>query len=327
MPRRASADPARLGIQRPGERRRFVVEREQQRGAVERRVDALVVGLALEDDRPEQLAGDRARQLVRPELVDDPELLVRDEQEEPEQLRLDRRDRPQDVVDRQRVAATATATGVGRAAQTWRTASTRPRLPRLARRRSARHGPTATRRAGARGPGAGPAPRRPRRGGPPGAPRRGGAGRRCRGCDGMTASTKPIRPDAVLRSKRPAWWSIRYSTSGLALRDGRLPGRRAPRARPRRGPCRRAAATTRTSSSLTPDVVALELADEPGQRGHAERARLLAGRVDVVGERDPASRSGSAARPGPASARCRGWRRRCRSRPGGPSARRCSPRR
>ena len=38
-----------------------------------------------------------------PELVDDPKLLIGDEQEQPEQLRLDRRDRAQDVVDRQRV--------------------------------------------------------------------------------------------------------------------------------------------------------------------------------------------------------------------------------
>ena len=66
-------------------------------------MDALVVGRTLEHDRPEQLAGDGARQLVGSELVDDPELLVRDEQEQAEQLRLDRRDRPQDVVDRQRV--------------------------------------------------------------------------------------------------------------------------------------------------------------------------------------------------------------------------------
>ncbi len=80
----------RLCIQRPSERCRFIVERQQERRRVERRVDALVVRGPLEDDRPEQLAGDRARQLVRPELVDDPELLVRDEQEQPEQLRLDR---------------------------------------------------------------------------------------------------------------------------------------------------------------------------------------------------------------------------------------------
>ncbi len=68
---------------------------------------------------------------------------------------------------------------------------------------------------------------------------------------GMTASTKPIRPEMVLRSKRPAWWSIRYSTSGFAFEiaasqaagdsrttsSGSLPsGRRA----------------TRTSSSFTP---------------------------------------------------------------------------
>ena len=43
----------------------------------------------------------------------------------------------------------------------------------------------------------------------------------------MTASTKPIRPDDRLEVEPAAWWSIRYSTSGLALRDRRLPvGRR-----------------------------------------------------------------------------------------------------
>ena len=43
--------------------------------------------------------------------------------------------------------------------------------------------------------------------------------------DGMTASTKAMRPVAVLRSWRDAWWSIRYSTSGLRARWP-IPGRR-----------------------------------------------------------------------------------------------------
>ena len=63
----------------------------------------MVVGRPLEHDRAEQLARHRARELVGPEFVDHPELLVRDEQEEPQQLRFDRRDRTQDVVDRERI--------------------------------------------------------------------------------------------------------------------------------------------------------------------------------------------------------------------------------
>ena len=155
---------------------------------VERRVDALVVRGALEHDRPEELARDRARQLVRPELVDDPELLVRDEQEQPEQLRLDRRDRPQDVVDRQRVgrgqdgvrgdprlasrpAVRPWAIGLraGRS-RTWRrTRSSTPDTRRTSPSASSRRSGSAISRMA-----------------------------------GMTASTKPIRPDEVLRSNRPA---------------------------------------------------------------------------------------------------------------------------
>ena len=63
----------------------------------------MVVGCALEDDRPEQLAGQRRRQLVRTELVGDAELLVGDEQEQAQQLGLDRGHGAQDVADRQGV--------------------------------------------------------------------------------------------------------------------------------------------------------------------------------------------------------------------------------
>ena len=63
----------------------------------------MVIRGALQDDRPEQLARERRGQLVRSELLGDPELLLGHEEEQPEQLGLDRGDRPQDVADRQRV--------------------------------------------------------------------------------------------------------------------------------------------------------------------------------------------------------------------------------
>ena len=66
-------------------------------------MDPRVIWCPQEDDRPEQLARDRARQLIGTQLVDDAELLVRDEQEQPEELGLDRRHGTQDVVDRQRI--------------------------------------------------------------------------------------------------------------------------------------------------------------------------------------------------------------------------------
>ncbi len=66
-------------------------------------MDPLVVRRPLEDDRPEQLAGGCRRQLVRAELVGDAELLLRDEEDQAEQLLLDGRDRREDPVDRERV--------------------------------------------------------------------------------------------------------------------------------------------------------------------------------------------------------------------------------
>ena len=85
--------------------------------------------------------------------------------------------------------------------------------------------------------------------------------------------------------------------------------------------------TTRTSSSSTPDSSRGQLADQLLERRRAERARLLAGRVDVVGQGDPLRVAGEQRDLAAASAPCRGWRRRSRSPPGGPSARPCSPRR
>ena len=70
-----------------------------------------------------------------------------------------------------------------------------------------------------------------------------------------------------------------------------------------------------------------ELADQALQRLDAERARLLAGGIDVVGERDLLGVAGQQRDLARASGPCRARRRRCRSRPGGPSARPCSPRR
>ena len=108
---------------------------------------------------------------------------------------------------------------------------------------------------------------------------------------GITASTKPIRPESVLRSNRPAWWSIRYSTSGLALRDRRLPvGRR--RADDLVGVLAVGQPGDADVLELDARRVGLELADQAGQGGHPERARLLARRVDVVGEDDPARVAG-----------------------------------
>ena len=76
---RASGRGRSTAHERLRQRANFRIEREQQPVPVEGRVDALVVGGPLQHDRPEQLARDGARQLVRPELVDDAQLQVRDE--------------------------------------------------------------------------------------------------------------------------------------------------------------------------------------------------------------------------------------------------------
>ena len=64
---------------------------------------------------------------------------------------------------------------------------------------------------------------------------------------------------------------------------------------------------------LDAGVVARQLADELLERRRAERAGLLAGRVDVVGERDPLGVAGEQRDLARASAPCRATRRRCRS--------------
>ena len=79
---------------------------------------------------------------------------------------------------------------------------------------------------------------------------------------------------------------MRYSTSGFAFATAASQAAGDSRTTSS-GSLPSGSRATRTSSSLTPDVVRLELADEPGQRGHPERAGLLAGRIDVVGEHDP----------------------------------------
>ena len=80
---------------------------------------------------------------------------------------------------------------------------------------------------------------------------------------------------------------MRYSTSGLRLADRRLPGRRV-LAQDLVGILAGGQPGDPDVLELDARIVVLELADEPGQGGHAERAGLLAGRVDVVGEHDPA---------------------------------------
>ena len=147
-----------------GERARSRRRGQPAAPRVERRVDALVVGRALEDDRPEQLAGQGRRQLVRPELVGDAELLVRHEQQQPEQLRLDRRDGAQDLADRQRVRRGRRAS-VGPVSRSPRVATARRRA---AMRRSRTWRSDALLDAGHVADRAG-------------GPRRGGAGRRSRG--------------------------------------------------------------------------------------------------------------------------------------------------
>ena len=190
-----------------------------------------------------------------------------------------------------------------------------------------------SRAVGARAAGGGASPRAasapPRRSpaGRAGGRRRGGPGSGRLRMIGRTASTKRALPPGVRRSWARAWTSIRWSTIGRAVRTSSrqrsgssrsdLVGVLARRAagRPGRRPARR---RSRPRG---------ELADELLERRRAERARLLAGRVDVVGERDPLRVAGDERDLLRASARCRGSRRRSRSPPGGPSARRCSPRR
>jgi hypothetical protein len=63
----------------------------------------VIVGRSLEDDRPEQLAGRRRGQLVGPDLVGCAGLLIGGEEQETEQLFLDRGDGPENLVDWQSV--------------------------------------------------------------------------------------------------------------------------------------------------------------------------------------------------------------------------------
>ena len=65
----------------------------------------MVVRSSLEHDRAVQLASEGAGQLVRTELVGNAQLLVRDQEQEAEQLGLDRGDGAEDVADGQRVRA------------------------------------------------------------------------------------------------------------------------------------------------------------------------------------------------------------------------------
>ena len=155
-------------------------------------------------------------------------------------------------------------------------------------------GPAAGRRErGARGPGAGPAPPRPRRDGP----RRSASSRRSGSAmsrsDGMTASTKPIRPDAGLEVEAAGVVVDEVLDERLGL---------APMA------------VCQAVGRLAHDLVGVLAVGQPGDADVLELdARvvsawswpmspasavtpsvpgLLAGGVDVVGERDPARVAG-----------------------------------
>ena len=104
-----------LRVDRERERARLLVEPVEEAAPVEGGRDPVVVRGAHQDDRPEELAGRRARQEVRPELGADPRLLVREEEDQPEQLGLDRRDRPEQIVDPERVGRGEVDAGQGRA--------------------------------------------------------------------------------------------------------------------------------------------------------------------------------------------------------------------
>ena len=78
---------------------------------------------------------------------------------------------------------------------------------------------------------------------------------------------------------------MRYSTSGLAFATADSHSAGVSRTTSS-GSLPSGSVTTRTSSSFTPESPCCELADEPGDRGHADGSCLLPGRIDVVGQRD-----------------------------------------
>ena len=102
---------------------------------------------------------------------------------------------------------------------------------------------------------------------------------------GMTASTKPMRPVERLEVETPGVMADEVLDERLGLGHARLPGGRV-LADDLVGVLAVGQPHDAHVLELDARVVALELADEAGERGHPERAGLLAGGVDVVGERD-----------------------------------------
>ena len=269
-----------------GERRGLRVEALDQRRQAERRVHALVVGLAGEHDGAEQLARDGARQLVRPDRVDDPQLELRHEQEQAQELRLLRQHAAENLAHGQRIRGGDDRVGGE---------------PALARRGRALGAATESRR-----PGPCDVPASPDA--PP-----------------SRVPAQDLEQHALLDA-RHAMDELEVGVAHHRVRDGadgrhervdeaRLAARRLEVVRLRvrvhevlddrlRGPNLLAPAIGRVAQDLVgilavrhpddADLVELdaalgrgELADQALERLHAERAGLLAGRVDVVRERDP----------------------------------------
>ena len=102
----------------------------------------------------------------------------------------------------------------------------------------------------------------------------------------MTASTKPIRPELVLRSNRPRVVVDQVFEQWLGRGDRGLPrGRRL--AHDLVGILAVRQPGDADVLELDARRVPLELTDEPDEGGHPGAAGLLARRVDVVGEDDP----------------------------------------
>ena len=107
----------------------------------------------------------------------------------------------------------------------------------------------------------------------------------------MTASTKPIRPELSLEVEPTGVVIDQVFDERLRLRDRGLPGGR-----------RIARQLVRILAVRQPDDadvlqlhargISLELSDQSGECRHAERAGLLAGRIHVIRQRDPAGIAG-----------------------------------
>ena len=229
-------------------------------------MDARVVGAALDDDRPEQLASDGARELVRPELIGDTDLLVRDEQKQPQQLRLLRRDRAQDVADRQRIGRRQHGIGGDPPVPLAARGGGKPPVQDLAQHAllDAAHAADLLERL---------VP----------AERVGDvAERRHHGLDEADPPRRGLEVEALGMMVDQVFDDRLGRRDSVAPRVGRLAHDLVgvlPVGQPHD------AHVLELDARLLGQL--LELADEPGQRLHPERAGLLAGRIDVVGQRDP----------------------------------------